>query len=65
MRPILLIRDVRLMKNMTQEQLADLVPVSQSYLSELENNRKNPTLQLLCDVAEALDVSPSELVRYV
>lgn len=65
MRAILLIRDVRIEKKMTQKQLAELVPISQSYLSELECNKKNPTLQLLCNIAEALSVDPSKLVHYV
>lgn len=63
--PILKIREVRLLKGLTQKQLANLIPISQGYLSGLENNNKNPTLKQLCKIAEALNVNPSELVHYV
>lgn len=51
-------------KRLTQIQLAKKARISQSYLSELESNKKSPTLRQLCKIADALGVLPSELVYY-
>lgn len=59
------IEEVRINKNLTQIELARKAKISQSYLSELEHNKKSPTLRLLCKIAEALDVQPGELVYYL
>lgn len=58
------IKDIRLAKDIKQKDLAIKSNISQSYLSELESNKKSPTIRLLCKIAEALDVHPSELVYY-
>lgn len=61
----LLIKEVRLSKNLSQMELAKKSGISQSYLSELESNKKSPTLRLLCKIAEALNVQPEELVNFL
>lgn len=63
--PKMRIKEVRLSKKLTQKKLSKLIPISQSYLSELENNKKNPSVQLLCKIADALEVSPEQLIYYV
>lgn len=65
MQPYLKIKDVRIDKKLSQNALAKMVGMSQGYLSELESNKKSPTLRQLCKIAEALDVEPSELVYYL
>lgn len=60
----LLIKEVRLSKNLSQIQLAKKAGMSQSYLSELESNKKSPTLRQLCKLADALNVKPDELVYF-
>lgn len=65
MTPYLKIKDVRIRKKMSQTQLAKKAGISQSYLSELEINKKSPTLRQLCKIAEALNVEPGELVYYL
>jgi transcriptional regulator with XRE-family HTH domain len=62
--PYVKIREIRIEKNMTQIKLARKAGISQSYLSELESNKKSPTLRQLCKIAEALGVMPGELVYY-
>ncbi len=52
-------------KLLTQTRLAKKAKMSQSYLSELESNKKSPTLRQLCKIADALGVKPGELVYYV
>jgi len=63
--PYIKIKEIRLEKGLTQTQLARLANVSQSYLSELEHNKKSPTVRELCKIAEALKVELSELVYFL
>ena len=65
MNPYVKIKAVRLERRLTQTRLAHLADISQSYLSELENNKKSPALRELCKIADALNVKPSELVYYL
>lgn len=65
MEPRVKIKEVRIEKKLSQSQLARLANMSQSYLSELESNKKSPTLRQLCKIADALGVHPSELVYYL
>lgn len=61
MTPLLKIKEIRIEKGLTQVELARKANISQSYLSELESNKKSPTLRQLCKIAEALNVRPDEL----
>lgn len=45
MEPYLKIKEIRIEKKLTQIQLAKKANISQSYLSELEHNKKSPTLR--------------------
>lgn len=58
------IREIRLKRNMSQEELSKLSDVSASYISELESNSKMPTILTLCKLADALDAEVSELYIY-
>lgn len=60
----LLIKEIRLKKNMTQEELSQKSGISESYISELENNLKMPTILTLCKLAEALEVDITKLYKY-
>lgn len=60
----LFIRKIRIEKNMTQEELSQKSGISESYISELENNLKIPTILTLCQLAEALNVEVLELYKY-
>ena len=61
----LFIRKIRIEKNMTQEELSRKSGISESYISELENNLKMPIILTLCRLAEALEVDISELYKYI
>lgn len=63
--PYVKIKNVRMEKKLTQTRLAELAGISQSYLSELESNKKSPTLRQLCKIADALNVNPGDLVYYL
>ncbi|MER9463198.1 helix-turn-helix domain-containing protein [Mesorhizobium sp. M0387] len=47
---------------LTQEQVAERANVSQQYVSGLENGKRNPTIQMLFQIAKALGVSHVDLV---
>lgn len=53
---------LRKQKGLTQEQVADLSGISQQYLSGLESGRRNPTVITLHHLAEALGVTPVDLI---
>lgn len=48
----LLLRKAREEKELTQEQLADLVDKKRTYISRVENNGSNLTLKTLFDIVE-------------
>lgn len=54
---------IRLRKRLTQEQLAEISGFSQQYISGLEKGRRNPTIITIYELALALDVSHTDLVR--
>jgi transcriptional regulator with XRE-family HTH domain len=49
-------------RGMTQEDLAGACEMDRSYLSEIENGHKNPSVSVLLKIAEALSIKPSELI---
>lgn len=51
------IRKYREAENITQERFASMVGTAQSYLSDIEAGRINVGFDLLCRIAEGLDVS--------
>lgn len=54
---------LRLAKGLTQEQVEDRSGFSQQYLSGLEQGRRNPTVITLFELAQALGVTPVELIQ--
>ncbi|WP_346935287.1 helix-turn-helix transcriptional regulator [Clostridium sp.] len=60
-----MIKSTRLSKNISQNNLANALGISQGYLSKLENNTyTNISLELLFKIAEVLDICPLELVLF-
>lgn len=56
------IKKYRLHKKLTLKEMAEYTGYSKNYLSELENNLKNPTLKVIEEIAVALQVCPKKLV---
>jgi transcriptional regulator with XRE-family HTH domain len=56
------VRKLRLEKNLTQEQFAELSGLSQQYISGLERGHRNPTVVTLHEIATALEVRPVDLL---
>lgn len=53
---------IRREKGLTQEQVEERSGFSQQYISGLENGTRNPTIVTLFELAQALGVSPVDLV---
>lgn len=64
MKMITKIREYRAKKNMTQENLANLVGVRRETIVHLENGRYNPSLKLALDIAKALDATVEDLFSF-
>lgn len=56
------IKEIRKARGLTVEALADRAGLSKSYLSELENGKKNANAPRIEAIARALGVTPFELI---
>lgn len=50
--------------NLSQEKFAEKLGSTLSYINQLENSRRKPTLELLDKFAEKLDITSAELITY-
>lgn len=50
------IKNIRKQKGQTQEEFATVCDISQTYLSQIENNQKEPNLSTLKTISEQLKV---------
>lgn len=59
------LRKAREAANLTQEQLSFKAEVDRTYISQLENDQKSPTVEMLFRLSAALDVLASEILARV
>ena len=60
-----IIRNTRLNKRITQKQLADLIGVSQAYISKIESNEfVNVTIIEIIKLSKALSIDEIEISKY-
>ena len=57
------IKRARLKQNLTQEQLAELLDISVSYVSLIERGSRNATVETLLAIADVLNVSLASLLQ--
>ncbi len=57
------VREVRLGRGLSQEQLAELAGVHRTYIGMIERAEKNITLENIEKIAKALNLSVSELLK--
>ena len=55
------LKRIRKRMNMTQEELATKMEISQSYLSDIENGRKNLSIKTVKKLADSLGLSVNDL----
>ena len=54
---------IRARKEMSQGDIARALEVDRGYISNIESGKKNPTLATVAKIANALGVSPDELLK--
>jgi transcriptional regulator with XRE-family HTH domain len=56
------LKDARIRRALTQEELAEKAGVNAATVARLERNRTEPHMSTLRKLAKALDVDPTELI---
>jgi helix-turn-helix family protein len=54
------IRDLRVLKKITQQELAERTNLSVPYISQIENNHRNISLETFVKIIDALEISLSD-----
>lgn len=57
------IKEIRKMKKLTQEQIAEIVQIEPASISNIENGKYYPTAENLDKILVALDVAPEHLFK--
>lgn len=57
------IRQLRLARGLSQEELADLAHLNRNYIGMIEREENAPTVDVLESLAEALGVEPVVLIK--
>jgi transcriptional regulator with XRE-family HTH domain len=57
------LKKLRIKKDINQIELARILGVDRSFVSNIENGKNNPTLSTITSLAKALDVSTNELLK--
>ena len=57
------VKHLRKTRNLSQEAFAELVGIDRTYQSQIERAIANPSLEVLCRVANGLDVELVELFK--
>ncbi len=58
------VRALRTARGLTQEQVAERAGLHWTFVSGVERGRRNPGLNTIGKLAQALDVAPAELLRF-
>ena len=56
------IRELRILNGLTQEELADRVDVSETYIRKLEAGDRFPSLDMVIKLSQALNTTPDHLL---
>lgn len=57
------LKRLRLIYGYKAKELSKLLEITPGYLSEIENNKKNPSLDLLSKYSEVFDIKLSQLIK--
>lgn len=58
------LRLIRIFHDMQQQELADRLGLSKSYVSELESGKKNPSMEVIQKYSEAFGIPPSSILFF-
>ena len=59
------LRKLRIQKGMSQELLSGLAGIARTHLTMIESGRKQPNLETIWKLADALQLTPSQLIAYI
>ena len=59
------IKNLRLERELTQNNLADMINSERSHISDIERGIKSPSLAMIFRLAKALQIASGELVQLV
>ena len=54
------IRDLRIQKNLTQEELGERTDLSKGYISQLEHDQSSPSMETFFDLLNVLGQTPAQ-----
>lgn len=57
------LKKIRTRRNVTQVEIANILGVDRSFVSNIENGKNNPTLSTITSLAKALKISVDELFK--
>ena len=57
------LRNLRIQKNLTQEELGERTDLSKGYISQLERDLSSPSMESFFDILEVLGVTPAEFFK--
>lgn len=63
MRIEILIKPIRISKNITLAQLSRMTGISDTHINDVENNLKEPGISILVRIAHALKVNVTDLYK--
>lgn len=58
-----IVKNARKKKGMTEKELARKCEVHQTYIEKLENNKRNPSFDMIVKLSIALDICPLEIFK--
>ncbi len=58
------LRQIRKLRNLTQEKLGEKAEISYKYIGEMERGEVNPSFDILIRLIQVLEVSPDELFAF-
>ena len=53
------LKDIRTKKKISRKELAKLARISEAYLSMIENGKRTPTVEVINNIADALNCKPN------
>ena len=57
------LKNIRTKKNISQGEIARILKVGRSFITNIENGKTNPTLDTIAKIAKAIGVSVGELMK--
>lgn len=57
------IRNLRIQKQLTQEELGERTDLSKGYISQLEHNQSSPSMETFFAILEVLGCAPADFLR--